>query len=60
MESGLQNIVPQASNLDKDENLATDCDPVKAPVVDAGSTDFGGSQEHDVAKQAGGDRVDSP
>ena len=30
---------------------------MKAPVVGAGSTDFGGSQEHDVAKQAGGDRV---
>ena len=53
----LQNIVPQASNLDKEENLATDSDRVKAPVVGAGSTDFGGSQEHDVAKQADGDRV---
>ena len=57
MESVLQNIVPQASNLDKEENLATDSDRVKAPVVGAGSMDFGGSQEHDVAKQTGGDRV---
>ena len=39
------------------ENLATDSDRVKAPEVGAGSTDFGGSQEHDMAKQAGGDRV---
>ena len=53
----LQNIVPQASNLDNEENLATDSDRVKAPVVGAGSMDFGGSQEHDVANQAGVDRV---
>ena len=26
---------------------------MKAPVVGAGSTDFGGSQKHDVANQAG-------
>ena len=45
------------SNLDKEENLATDSDRVKASVIDAGSTDFGGSQVHNVAKQAGGDRV---
>ena len=57
MESVLQNIVPQASNLDKEENLATDSDWVKAPVVDAGSKDFGESQEQDVAKHAGRDRV---
>ena len=57
MESVLQNIVPQVSNLDNEENLATDCDRVKAPVVGTGSTDFGGSQEHDVANQAGGDSV---
>ena len=57
MESVLQNIEPQASNLDKEENLATDSHRVKAPVVGTGSTDFGGSEEHDVAKQAGGDRV---
>ena len=57
MESVLQNILPQASNLDKEENLATDSDRVKAPVVGAGSTDFGESQEYDMAKQAGADRV---
>ena len=53
----LQNIVPQASNLDNEENLATDFDRIKAPVIGAGSTDFEESQEHDVANQARGDRV---
>ena len=57
MESVLQNIVPQASNLDKEENLATDSDRVKAPVVGSDSTDYWGSHKHDAAKQAGGDRV---
>ena len=37
MESVLQNVVPQGSNLDNEENLATDSDRVKAPVVGAGS-----------------------
>ena len=53
----LQNIIPQASNLDNEENLATDSDRVKAPAVGAGSTDFGGSQEHDVTNKAGGDSL---
>ena len=44
MESVLQNIVLQASNLDNKENLVTDSDQVKAPVVGAGSTDFGGAR----------------
>ena len=49
MESVLQNIVPQVGILSKEENPAIDSDRVKASVVDAGSTDFGGSQKHDVA-----------
>ena len=53
MEKVLENVVPQASNLDNEENLAIVSDRVKAPVGDAGSTDFGGSQKHDVANQAG-------
>ena len=53
MEEVLENAVPQASNLDNQENLAIDSDRVKAPVVGAGSTDFAGSQKHDVANQAG-------
>ena len=53
MESVLENIVPQAGNLGKEGNAAIDSDRVKAPVVGAGSTDFGGSQKHDVANQAG-------
>ena len=57
MESVLQNIVLEGSNLDDEENLATDSDRVKAPVVGASSTNFGGSQKHDVANQASGDRV---
>ena len=58
MESGLQNIVPQAAILNKEENPAIDSDQVKASVVDAGSTDFGGSQKHDVANQAEAEKVD--
>ena len=57
MESVLHNIVPQASNLDNEENLASNSDRMKVPVVGAGSTDFAGSQEHDVDNQAGGDRM---
>ena len=57
MESVLQNIVPQAGILNKEENPAIDCDRVKASVVDAGSTDFGGSQKHDVANQADAEEV---
>ena len=58
MESVLQNIVPQAGILNKEENPAIDSDRVKASVVDAGSTDFGGSQKHDVANRADADEVD--
>ena len=58
MESVLQNIVPQAGILNKEENLATDSDRVKAPVVGADSTDFGRSQVHDVANQADAEEVD--
>ena len=53
MKSVLQNIVPQAGILNKEGNPGIDSDRVKAPVVGAGSTDFGGSQKHDVANQAG-------
>ena len=53
MEKLLENVVPQASNLDNEENLVIVSDRVKAPVGDAGSTDFGGSQKHNVANQAG-------
>ena len=59
MESVLQNIVPQAGIFNKEENPATDSDRVKAPVVGAGSTDFEGSQVHDVANQADAEEVDS-
>ena len=52
MEDVLENIVPQAGIPDREENPGIDSDQVKAPVVDAGSTDFGGSQKHDVANQA--------
>ena len=58
MESVLQNIIPQAGILTKEENPAIDSDRVKASVVDAGSTDFWGSQKHDVANQAGAEEVD--
>ena len=44
MEDVLENIVPQAGILGNEENPTTDSDRVKALVVDAGSTDFGGSQ----------------
>ena len=54
----LQNIVPQAGILDNEENPATDSDRVKAPVVGAGSTDFEGSQKHEVANQAGTEGLD--
>ena len=57
MESVLQNIVPQAGILNKEENPAIDSDRVKASVVDAGSTDFGGSQKHNVANQADAEEV---
>ena len=49
--------VPQAGILNNEENPAIDSDRVKASVVDAGSTDFGGSQKHDVDNQAGAGRV---
>ena len=58
MESVLQNIVPQAGILNKEENPAIDSDRVKASVVDASSTDFGGSQKHDVANLADAEEVD--
>ena len=45
MESMLENIVPQAGNLGREGNTAIDSDRVKAPVVGAGSTDFGGEPE---------------
>ena len=57
MEDVLKNVVPQASML-TEENPATDSDRVKAAVVGAGSTDFGGSQKYDVANQAGAEEVD--
>ena len=53
MDSVLENIVPQAGILNNEENPAIDSDRVKASVVNAGSTDFGGSQKHVVANQAG-------
>ena len=53
MESVLLNIVPQEGIVNKEENPAIDADRVKAPVVGAGSTDFGGSQKHEVANQSG-------
>ena len=58
MEEVFENVVPQASNLDNEENLAIVSDRVKAPVGGAGSTDFGGSQKHDVASQAGAEGAD--
>ena len=58
MEEVLENVVPQASNLDNEENLAIISDRVKAPVGGAGSTDFGGSQKYDVASQAGAKGAD--
>ena len=58
MEEVLENVVPQAGILDNEENLPTDSDRVIAPVVGAGSTDFGRSQKHEVANQADGEGVD--
>ena len=58
MEDVLDDIVPQAGILDNEENPATNSDRVKAPVVGTGSTDFGGSQKHGVANQAGAEGVD--
>ena len=58
MEDVLENVVLQAGILDNEVNPATDSDRVKALVVGAGSTDFGGSQKHDVANQAGAEEVD--
>ena len=57
MEKVLENVVPQASNLDNEENLAIVSEEKKATVGDAGSTDFGGSQKHDVTNQAGTEGV---
>ena len=54
----LENVVPQAGILNKEENTAIDSDRVEASVVDAGSTDFGGSQKHNVANQAGAEGMD--
>ena len=56
----LEHIVPQAVILNSEENPAIipDSNRVKAPVVGAGSTDFGGSQKHDVANQADAEGVD--
>ena len=53
MDEVLENVVPQASNLDNEENLAIVSDRVTAPVGGAGSTDFEESQNDDVANQAG-------
>ena len=50
-------LQPQAGILDNEENLATDSDQVKAPVIGIGFTDFGGSQKHEVANQAGAEGV---
>ena len=58
MEDVLENIVSQVGILDNEENPATDSDRVKTPVVGADSTDFGGSQNHDVANQASTEGVD--
>ena len=49
----MEEVLENASNLDNEENLATDSKRVKASVIGADSTDFGGSQKHDVANQAG-------
>ena len=43
MEEVVENIVPQAGILNNEENPAIDPERVKAPVVGAGSTNFGGS-----------------
>ena len=59
MEDVLENIVPQAGILNNEENSAIDSDRVKAPVVGSSSTDLGGSQKHDVANQAGAERMPS-
>ena len=53
MDSVLKNILPQVGILNNEENPTIDSDRVKAPVVGAGFTDFGGSQKHNVANQAG-------
>ena len=45
MEKVLKKAVPEASNLDNEENLAIVSDRVKAPVGGAGFTDFGGEPE---------------
>ncbi|KAG8286097.1 hypothetical protein J6590_067163 [Homalodisca vitripennis] len=58
MESVHQNTLPQAGTLTSEGNPVTNSDRVKAPVVGAGSTDFGGSQMYDVANQAGVTGVD--
>ena len=58
MEDVLENSVPQAVIINNEENPAIDSDRVKASVVDAGSTDFGGSQKHNVAIQTGAEEVD--
>ena len=53
MDSVLKNILPQVGILNNEENPTIDSDRVKAPVAGAGFTDFGGSQKHNVANQAG-------
>ena len=58
MEDVLENIVPQTDILNHEENPDMDSDGVKVPVINACSTDFWGSQKHDVANQAGGEGVD--
>ena len=58
MEDVIENIVPQVGIFNNEENSAIDPDLVKAPVVGAGSIDFGESQEHDVANQTGTEGVD--
>ena len=58
MKEVLENVVSQVGILNKEENPAIDSDRVKASLVHAGSTDFGGSQKQDVTNQAGAKLVD--
>ena len=54
----LENVVTEGGILISEENAAIYSDRVKAPVVSAGSTNFGGSQKHILANQAGTEEVD--
>ncbi|KAG8277515.1 hypothetical protein J6590_040520 [Homalodisca vitripennis] len=53
-----KHITHYRGTLTSEGNPVTNSDRVKAPVVGAGSTDFGGSQMYDVANQAGVTGVD--